>query len=309
MIRKQYMENRKGGKRCTIWRLIFCFGGVVVLMSGMIACSRPVPLNKKKFAALMLDMHMADGILANAHEYRLHEGENYMYYNAVFERYGITRSDFDSCVRYYSGKVKYFERMYSVVVDTLEQRASRLESILSELTKDDAVNVMKGYRLHVRDTLDWNELYFEGIVVDTLYAEMISQKWSLADTVRIDSLNPCPFVEVDQITPGMYEFKTQLKLDTLDSKRKSRIVSYFLSPDGKDTLKVRELPVRSFTSHTWQHYVADSLYNRLVIQFVLSDSTDNRAKKQTGKIWGTSVYRKYLTAKEVEQHKLMYRQQ
>ena len=94
---------------------------IACLIIGLAACSKTVPLNKKEFTKLLIDVHTADGILSQARDYRYQEKGNYMYYNDVFRKYGITRTDFDSMLYYYSGQ-KYFYKMYESVIDTLTAR-------------------------------------------------------------------------------------------------------------------------------------------------------------------------------------------
>ena len=74
---------------------------VFMIAVSVIACSKEVALNKNQFTALLIDMHMADGALEVAKFERRNEKDNYLYYNDLFKKYGITRADFDSCLNYY----------------------------------------------------------------------------------------------------------------------------------------------------------------------------------------------------------------
>lgn len=58
----------------------------------VVACTKKVALNKDQFTALLIDMHMADGVLKIANPEHRDEKDNYLYYNDLFKKYGITRS-------------------------------------------------------------------------------------------------------------------------------------------------------------------------------------------------------------------------
>ena len=96
----------------------------------------------------------------------------------------------------------------------------------------------------------------------------------------------------------MYRFATTIKFDTLDKGKNNRITAFFLTPDDKDTLHVREIKVLSDTLqhlYNWSQYI-DSSYNRLVVKMVDTD----KSKKQhfrKGRIWGTTLYRPYISSK------------
>lgn len=73
--------------------LHICTGLLVLLLVGFTGCSRKkVPLDEKKFTALLIDLHRADGTLSVARGLSgLNELKNYAYYNDLFQKYGITR--------------------------------------------------------------------------------------------------------------------------------------------------------------------------------------------------------------------------
>ena len=83
--------------------LHICTGLLILLLVGFTGCSRKkVPLDEKKFTALLIDLHRTDGTLSVARGLSgLNELKNYAYYNDLFRKYGITRAEFDSCMYYY----------------------------------------------------------------------------------------------------------------------------------------------------------------------------------------------------------------
>lgn len=241
---------------------MWILGSVLLIF---IACSqKKVPLDQQQFTALLIDMHVADGTLAQTKGYSAeNEKKNYAYYNSVFRKYGIDRAEFDSCMRYYSAQTALFSKLYDVVIDSLNKRLTDKNRVLNELRSRDSVN------------------YFPRL-----------------DTIVLDTAHPVFTIVVDSLQAGLYRFATTIKFDTLDKGKNNRITAFFLTPDDKDTLHVREVKVLSDTLqhlYNWSQYI-DSSYNRLVVKMVDTD----KSKKQhfrKGRIWGTTLYRPYISSK------------
>ena len=103
----------------------YSFLWIVFVVLFCVTCSRAA-LDRDSFTALLIDMHTTDGILAEVGERRDGGRTDYMYYNALFEKYGITRADFDSCLNYYTRRPEIFQAIYDAVVDTPQHLRSRL---------------------------------------------------------------------------------------------------------------------------------------------------------------------------------------
>ena len=114
--------------------LHICTGLLILLLVGFTGCSRKkVPLDEKKFTALLIDLHRTDGTLSVARGLSgLNELKNYAYYNDLFRKYGITRAEFDSCMYYYSANTELFSQMYDVVIDSLNRQMTAVDMILRE---------------------------------------------------------------------------------------------------------------------------------------------------------------------------------
>ena len=259
---------------------------VFMIAVSVIACSKEVALNKNQFTALLIDMHMADGALEVAKFERRNEKDNYLYYNDLFKKYGITRADFDSCLNYYTRNSTEFNRIYDAVIDTLSRRQTQKMRLLSQFTKNDTVNLFPGYTMIVADTLRLDSTRVGAPKKDSIvYGERVVE----ADTVHFDKRNQFILIEVDSIVPGMYHFFTTLKWNKRVQGRSAKIESYFLSA-GNDTLKVMDVPVSTYDTirsreYKWEHYVKDSMYNKLVIKIVDTKDVKN-AKVKTKEIDG-----------------------
>ena len=242
--------------------LFICTGLLILCLVGFTGCSRKkVPLDEKKFTALLIDLHRADGTLSVARGLSgLNELKNYTYYNDLFDKYGITRAEFDSCMFYYSANTELFSKMYDVVIDSLNRQMTAVDLVLRELKSKDSLNLFP-----VPDTL-----FF-----DSCYTHIV--------------------MEIDSILPGQYKFSTLIQFDTLDKGKNNRITAFFVSKDEKDTLNIRSVSVMSDTirhTYRWTQYV-DSLYNRLVIKFVDADNLD-KLKDRKGRAWKMELFRPYI---------------
>lgn len=240
-------------------------GGLAVML--LLVCStgclrKDVPLDEKKFTSLLIDLHRADGALSVARGLNgLGELKNYHYYNDVFNKYNITRVEFDSCMFYYSARPVLFSQMYDVVIDSLNKQLTSIDLIIRELKSRDSVNLFP-----VLDTL----------VFDSCYTHIL--------------------VELDSLEPGQYKFSTVFRFDAPDKGKNNRISSFFVSGDDQDTLRVREVNVVSDTiEHTyrWTQYV-DSTFRRLVIKFVDSDNPD-KLKNRKGRAWNIELFHPYIS--------------
>lgn len=256
------------------------------------ACQKPaVPLDTEQFRSLLIDLHKVDGTLAVNRGMRgNNELKNYAYYNDLFQKYGISREDFDSCMYYYSAQTNLFSEMYDFVVDSLNKELTLADKVLKDLRVNDSVNYFP--RIFLSDSL-------------------------LSDTLRLDSVVT---VTIDSIVPGLYKFSTTLQFDSISSNRTRYIVSYFVSEDDRDTLWARHISVGLDTirrSYNWSQY-ADSLCSRLVIRYMdmlprherLNRSRNRTAKSVKkeqpmdlkafhGRAWNNQLFRPY-TPRETE---------
>ncbi|MDY4043770.1 MAG: DUF4296 domain-containing protein [Marinifilaceae bacterium] len=286
----------------------YSFLWIVFVVLFCVTCSRAA-LDRDSFTALLIDMHTTDGILAEVGERRDGGRTDYMYYNALFEKYGITRADFDSCLNYYTRRPEIFQAIYDAVVDTLSRRQTEKIRVLNRLTVNDTVNIFPGYTIVVSDTIREDSLGGGRPTRDSIFDKTIVRQ---TDTVFFDKRNPVILVRVDSLRPGMYKFSTTLKWDKRLTGKRNRIASYFLSAEN-DSLHVRDIWVSADTfkrDYNWSYYLADSAYNRLEIRFVDSEpdkkAPKNQDARREGRIWGTSLYNTYVTPKEAARYEKQY---
>ncbi|MDR2413852.1 MAG: DUF4296 domain-containing protein [Odoribacteraceae bacterium] len=277
---------------------------LVAALFVVVACSR-APLGERRFTALLIDLHTADAILSDARVAPISEQEKRAYYAGLFEKYGITRVDFDSCVRYYAGTNRY-ERIYEAVTRELNRRDTANLLVWAELTREDTVNLAKIFTVNTRDTLVEEYIRAGMEIIDTLYAIVPRARLVIADTLPINDINPCYRVDLDSLRAGYYEMRMRVKFDTATTN--SRVRALFISPDG-DTVRVREILARKDPfprEYTWNYYLTDSArHDRLHVDILEPDSAD---ATREGWITGLKLYRKFLPPKEarrvIEQQQL-----
>lgn len=230
------------------------------------ACTeKKVRLDEKTFTALLIDMHTTDGIVGVSRNFSPdREKVNYTYYNAVFEKYGIDKAGFDSCMYFYSSQPVLFAKIYDVVIDSLNQRLTAQERVLQELRADDSVNYYTGPDTLLFDT----SLYVQEFVIDS-------------------------------IRPGNYNFNVTVRFDTIDEGKNTRITSWFISEDDSDTLHPTVFRIPGDTLNRKYHWTqhVDSNYNRLVIRFMDSDNL-SRLKYRKGKVWNITLFKPYTPVRK-----------
>ncbi len=228
-------------------------------------------LDRERFTALLIDMHTTDGLLSINRGFTTDkEKKNYTYYNGIFEKYGITKADFDSCMYFYTSQPRLFSEIYEVVIDTLSRRVTVEERVLQKLRANDSVNYYQGPDTLVIDTFPFSYRYV-----------------------------------VDSIQPGNYKFNVMVRFDTLDAGKNNRISARFISADDKDTLKVRDIRLIADTlahRYQWSQY-ADSVYNRLEICFLDADNLQ-KLKYRRAMLWDITLFKPYTSPSTINRLQL-----
>lgn len=114
-----------------IRRNSYIFIVVITLFAGIFStsCNRGTKavLNQKEMENLLFDMHVLEGSLrASGAGYGLEDEKN-AYYRALFDRYGISKEEFDSCLSWYTRHPKNFERIYTNVITRIDSLRSDVE--------------------------------------------------------------------------------------------------------------------------------------------------------------------------------------
>lgn len=219
----------------------------IILVSSCVKKTE-VPLNEKEFTNLLIDVHLTDAILG-IERYNGIRGidENKKYYNHLFDKYGITSADFDSCVIVYSKNLIDYDRIYQVVVDSLNHLKSGYDRELKIKLERDTLNL-------------WTCKKFYSFPTDS--ANMVECS--------------IPFNE-----RGMYSLSLRVKIKKGDKGINNKITGYFVrkSKVGHDSIiPFDTINLRKDT--IWRYYnihkfVRDSNYSQLHFKILDCDNIDS----------------------------------
>ena len=135
-------------------------------------------LNQKEMENLLVDIHVLEGSMrASGMAYGREEEKN-AYYRALFNRYGISKEDFDSCLSWYTKHPKQFDRIYTNVITRLDVLRNDVEKRkyhpIDSLAASDSVNLWRLPAKYVftKDSAR-NKLHFEienpDLLADDMY--------------------------------------------------------------------------------------------------------------------------------------------
>lgn len=98
---------------------VFWLLGILVLFQ--LACSSRSEgvMSRREMRSFLVDYHLLEGVLSA--QGIVEEDVKDNYYHALFEKYGITKADFDSSLVYYTKNPKVFERIYNGVTNDLDE--------------------------------------------------------------------------------------------------------------------------------------------------------------------------------------------
>lgn len=194
-------------------------------------------LNEDQFINMLIDIHIIEGTLNSQNIFR--SGENYRpsyYYNSIFQKYNITREQFDSCVSYYSYDSKEFTRIYDVIIDSLNRSETKYRiEVKNKKLEQDTVNL-------------WNQ----------------KQHWRVPEKDKKPIKFAIPIKET-----GIYTIKASIKVFKDDQTDQPKIEAYFWKQDslGKDkTVSFMPQPIAknmNFNTYELTLEYPDSSYTEL----------------------------------------------
>lgn len=127
-------------------RYIIAIVSVAVVAIGIVVFIRLYdrgPIEQSTLAKVMADIYIVDAMGQNkGNLYSTHNPDLYMEnsYHTLLERYGTTKTEFDSAVAWYSAHPEEYSALYDEVVGILTEREARMNIILN---KRDSINNRK----------------------------------------------------------------------------------------------------------------------------------------------------------------------
>lgn len=117
--------------------LILCFFVFFFLSCGN-KNDNGIYIPREKFIAILTDIHLADAYYASHYQLSKLHNDSVNFYNTVLEKYGYTKAQFDTTLKYYAVRTQEFDLLYEEVVTALnktEQENYQLRPMDSELAK------------------------------------------------------------------------------------------------------------------------------------------------------------------------------
>lgn len=94
-------------------------------------------MSQREMKTLLTDLHVLESMLMRDVKLAGDDRKQAYYYNSLFQKYSITKADFDSSLVYYTKRPKQFERIYAGVLLNLKEmekdaRNGRFERLLPD---------------------------------------------------------------------------------------------------------------------------------------------------------------------------------
>jgi hypothetical protein len=240
---------------------IYCSLLLVIVLS--VSCERRQKdiIPRKKFVRLLTDLHLADGLAANytaiTDKYRL---DSATLYQSVFDKYGITRAQFDTTLHYYSKTPDDFQVMYDQVIANLKTRENEYATATAIPQKDTVHQVWQDIRevtlpnMGKTNRLEVN-IPVSGIGEYTVSADALVYRDDESDALRMTlyfyydngtsygyrkSFNEIPFLKDDTR-------RTYTVSRLMDDPKVTHIKGFILNHSNADTLFSKHLVLSKIT--------------------------------------------------------------
>lgn len=184
---------------------------LIILFAFLFSCNgKPDYLiEKDKLVPLLVELHLADAIFTSRGiiDIDIEEIDSASYYQTIFDKYNVTRVDFDSTMEYLTARPKKIDVIYEEVLNEL----SRMEAEAAELRDKEM-------------ELEEEELWTK----PTQY--LLPQD---SGRRRIEFSMPA--------NPGTYRISANIRIFPDDESKNPKFISYFWYDDGtKDGRKFNE---------------------------------------------------------------------
>ena len=99
------------------------------MLIGCVGCRPDGILSKSEMQALLYDMHRADGVLTEAGYNYGHNDDLDKFYGLILEKHGISKSQLDSSLAWYTAHPQRFEHIYPKVIEQLTHEMEQAQAI------------------------------------------------------------------------------------------------------------------------------------------------------------------------------------
>ena len=95
-------------------------------------------VEREKFVDILADIHMMDAITNNPNYFRKYEpGDSVDLYSSIFDKYGVTKAEFDSTVSAYTKKPQLYSEIYDEVIFELNYRLDTLRENTPQFEREE----------------------------------------------------------------------------------------------------------------------------------------------------------------------------
>jgi len=116
---------------------------IFLLIVASLSCrtrSRRYIIPQKKFVSVLVDIHLADGIaMQNMRFSDSFVLDSASLYQSVFDKHHVTRSMFDSTLRYYTARPDDFQKIYNILTARLKHKEDALKAAQDTTGKKDVI--------------------------------------------------------------------------------------------------------------------------------------------------------------------------
>ena len=106
---------------------------ILLIFSAVLVSCRPHGiLSSRQMREVIVDLHKADAVFQVSGISRGHEEERMMYYASVMNEHGITQSQFDSSLVWYTAHPQLFNKIYPKVIAQLGREIAAFDAIHGE---------------------------------------------------------------------------------------------------------------------------------------------------------------------------------
>jgi hypothetical protein len=174
----------------------------IIIFIFVVSCNKKPEylISQEKLIPLIVDLHLADAIYTSRSiiDVNIEQVDSASYYRKVFERYNVTRSEFDSTMEYLTARPKKIDGIYDEVLE----RLSKMEAEAAK-RRDKEMNIEE------------QELWTKS----TNY--LLPQD---SGRSTIDFSIPAE--------PGIYRINVNIRIFPDDETQKPQFISYFWYNDG-----------------------------------------------------------------------------
>lgn len=185
-------------------KYILKYIALIALLFSSYSCERRPGdvIEKEQLVPIIVDLHKVHGIVRSQTFNKLfYTTDSVQIYEPVFDKYGVTREQFEKSIEYYSASPQEFDMMYEEVIAELTREQNYIAGLIAEAAKDTSIN---------------------------LWAE--SQTKSFAKNIRDKQLD----VNIPVKGPGIYTFSAQVRLYKDDESDDPSINLWFWYDDGSE---------------------------------------------------------------------------